>query len=201
MEFSEKLQELRKSRGLTQEELAASVFVSRAAVSKWESGRGYPGIDSLKALSGFFGVTIDHLLSGDVLPVSAGEDKQEKENPVRGRLFALLDCSALLLFLLPFFGCREGNFIRAANLLSLSGIAPWLKLAYCLIVAGIAVCGVLALALQNSRENFFKCSQEKISLGLNAAGTAVFIVSRQPYAAVFLFLCLLVKLCMPVRRR
>ena len=50
MEFHEKLQELRKSRGLTQEELAEALFVSRTAISKWESGRGYPSIDSLQIL-------------------------------------------------------------------------------------------------------------------------------------------------------
>ena len=54
MEFSEKLQELRKNRGLTQEELAEALFVSRTAVSKWESGRGYPSIESLKEISKFF---------------------------------------------------------------------------------------------------------------------------------------------------
>ena len=48
MEFHEKLLELRKSRGLTQEELAEALFVSRKAISKRESGRGYHGIDSLK---------------------------------------------------------------------------------------------------------------------------------------------------------
>ena len=54
MEFHEKLQELRKSRGLTQEELAEALFVSRTAISKWESGRGYPSIDSLKEISRYF---------------------------------------------------------------------------------------------------------------------------------------------------
>lgn len=54
MEFHEKLQELRKSRGLTQEELAEALYVSRTAISKWESGRGYPSIDSLKEISNYF---------------------------------------------------------------------------------------------------------------------------------------------------
>ena len=61
MEFNEKLQQLRKRRDLTQEELADQLYVSRTAVSKWESGRGYPNIDSLKAISKYFSVTIDEL--------------------------------------------------------------------------------------------------------------------------------------------
>ena len=65
MEFHEKLQELRKNKGITQEELAQSLYVSRTAVSKWESGRGYPNIDSLKAIAVYFSVTVDDLLSGD----------------------------------------------------------------------------------------------------------------------------------------
>ena len=67
MEFNEKLQNLRKAKGLTQEELAELLFVSRTAVSKWESGRGYPSIDSLKDISKFFHVSIDDLLSGEKL--------------------------------------------------------------------------------------------------------------------------------------
>lgn len=63
MEFNEKLKELRSSRGLTQEELSEALFVSRTAISKWESGRGYPSIDSLREISDFFSVTIDELLT------------------------------------------------------------------------------------------------------------------------------------------
>ena len=53
MEFNEKSQELRKNKNLTQEQLAEMLFVSRTAISKWESGRGYPSIDSLKEISNF----------------------------------------------------------------------------------------------------------------------------------------------------
>ena len=47
MEFNEKLQQLRKNKGLTQEELAQAIYVSRTAVSKWESGRGLSVISCL----------------------------------------------------------------------------------------------------------------------------------------------------------
>ena len=80
MEFNEKLQQLRKQKEITQEELAVAIYVSRTAVSKWESGRGYPSIDSLKALSKFFGITIDELLSGEELLIIAEEDTNQKRN-------------------------------------------------------------------------------------------------------------------------
>lgn len=54
MEFNERLQKLRTGKNLTQEELAQKLYVSRSAISKWESGRGYPSIDSLKAIARFF---------------------------------------------------------------------------------------------------------------------------------------------------
>ena len=80
MDFGEKLQQLRKRRGLTQEELAGALFVSRTAVSKWESGRGYPGIDSLRAIAEFFSVSIDELLSGgELMAVAESEGKERTE--------------------------------------------------------------------------------------------------------------------------
>lgn len=76
MEFNEKLQELRKGKGLTQEELAEKLFVSRTAISKWESGRGYPSIDSLKEIARFFSVTIDDLICSDEM-ISVAENEKE----------------------------------------------------------------------------------------------------------------------------
>lgn len=54
MTFGEKIKKLRTSRNLTQEELAGKIYVTRTAVSKWESDRGYPNIESLKAIARFF---------------------------------------------------------------------------------------------------------------------------------------------------
>lgn len=62
MELSEKLQELRKEKGLTQEELAEALFVSRTAISKWESGETVPNTETLKLLSKAFNVSINTLL-------------------------------------------------------------------------------------------------------------------------------------------
>ena len=103
MEFNEKLQELRKQRGLTQEELAEALYVSRTAISKWESGRGYPNIDSLKAISKFFSVSLDELLSGDELLTIAEEEGKQKEKHLRDLVFGLLDLSVAMFLFLPFF--------------------------------------------------------------------------------------------------
>ena len=101
MEFNEKLQELRKKKGLTQEELSRALFVSRTAVSKWESGRGTPGIDSLKAIASFFGVTIDELISGEEILTFAQENSKRNEKNLRDLIYGLVDLSAVLLFFLP----------------------------------------------------------------------------------------------------
>lgn len=78
MEFHEKLQELRKQKNLTQEQLAEQLYVSRTAISKWESARGYPSIDSLKEISKFFSISLDDLLSGEEIITIAQEDSRKK---------------------------------------------------------------------------------------------------------------------------
>lgn len=61
MNFSEKLQILRKSKGLTQEALAEKINVSRQAVAKWEAGQAYPDISNLIQISDLMSVTVDYL--------------------------------------------------------------------------------------------------------------------------------------------
>ena len=199
MEFNKKLQELRKQKGLTQEELAETLFVSRTAISKWESGRGYPNIDSLKVISKFFGVTIDELLSGDELLTIAEEDTKQNERHFCDLVFGLLDCSIIMFFFLPFFGQKADTIIQGVSLLSLTEIAPYLRTAYLVVVTGIIVSGILTLALQNCYQAFWVKNKSKISLALNAIGTLLFIISSQPYAAAFLFIFLAIKVLMLIK--
>ena len=118
MEFNEKLQQLRKQKEITQEELAEAIYVSRTAISKWESGRGYPSIDSLKALSEFFGITIDELLSGEELLIIAEEDTNQKRNYFRDLVFGLLDICIAMFFFVPFFGQTTNESVQASRILN-----------------------------------------------------------------------------------
>lgn len=201
MEFNVKLQELRKQKGLTQDELAEVLFVSRTAISKWESGRGYPSIDSLKAISKFFKVTIDGLLSGDELLSLAEEDSKKKVTCMRDPVFGLTDCSMAMLLFLPFFGQKTDGLIRSVSLLSLTGISPWLKTSYLVIISITALWGILTLALQSLSFSFWKKTSNKLSLILNALALLLFTVSMQPYAASFLFILLAIKVSMLIKWR
>ena len=78
MIFSEKLQLIRKSKGMTQEELADKIDVSRQAVAKWESGQVYPDIGNLIQLSNLFNVTVDYLVRDQECMVSFA-DHEDKD--------------------------------------------------------------------------------------------------------------------------
>lgn len=67
MTFGEKLQKLRKEHGLSQEQLAAQITVSRQALSKWELGSAIPDTENVLQISKLFGVSTDYLLNDDYL--------------------------------------------------------------------------------------------------------------------------------------
>ena len=201
MEFNEKLQELRKQKGLTQEELAEYLYVSRTAISKWESGRGYPNIDSLKVIAKFFEVTIDELLSGDELLTIAEEDTKQKERTVRDLVFGLLDCGIALLLFLPFFGQKADDVIQEVSLLVLNSIQSYLKIAYFVFIGTMIFMGIALLVLQNYRQRLWTRYKNILSLALSAVGVCLFIVSQQPYPAIFVFAFLLIKALMLIKRQ
>ncbi len=193
MEFNSKLQELRKQKGMTQQQLADALFVSRTAVSKWESGRGYPSIDSLRAISLVFDITLDELLSGEQLLTLAEKDTKQKEARTRDLLFGSLDVSASMLFVLPLFGERTEEAIRALSLIELVDISPYLSVGYYTVVIGMILTGLLTLALQSCNLPLWVAIKGKLSLLLSTAAVLLFVISLQPYAAVLTFILLSVK--------
>lgn len=201
MEFNVKLQELRKQAGLSQEELADALYVSRTAVSKWESGRGYPNIESLKTIAAYFGVTIDELLSGDELLTIAQEDGKQTEMHLRDVVFGLLDLGAAAFLFLPLFGQSVGGQVSGVSLLSLTAIPPYLTVAYYVIIVSMIVLGVLTLALQRCQAPAWKRVKHTASPVLNAVGVLLFVISTQPYAATLSFISLAIKAVMLINRR
>ena len=201
MTFGEKLRKLRTDRGLTQEELAQKIYVTRTAISKWESDRGYPNIDSLKAISKFFSVSIDDLLSSDEVLTIAEQDNKQKETHFKDLVYTLLDlCISMLLFL-PFFAEDAGGIIQSVSLIALDGVQTYLKTAYLAVVIGMTVMGALTLTLQNCQAAVWVKSKTTASLALGAILVLLFMISSQPYAAVFAFVLLTIKALLLIKRR
>ena len=192
MEFSEKLQTLRKQKGITQEQLAKALYVSRTAISKWESGRGYPNIDSLREIAKFFSVTVDQLLSGEEVLTIAREDQKRKESYFRDLVFGLLDLSLVIFLFLPIFGQKVNDAVQEVSLLALAGISSYVKIAYFAVVIATVLVGILTLALQNCG-GIWAQLKSKLSLALSVVGVLLFILSRQPYAAALVFVFLTIK--------
>ena len=77
MSIGEKIASLRKQRGMSQEDLAAEMKVTRQAVSRWEQNEGIPDTENIVQLSKIFGVTTDFLLkNGEFTAITAGEPKK-----------------------------------------------------------------------------------------------------------------------------
>lgn len=193
MELNEKLQELRKQKGLTQEELAKILFVSRTAISKWESGRGYPNIDSLKAIAEFFNITIDELLSSEKLLSIAQQDNATKTQRIKCLIFGLLDLSFLLLLFIPIFGQKEGDYVRQVSLLFIENLPIYIEVGYYVVICLTALFGAFLLALQNWENGIWNKIKVNISLILSIVNVIAFISTLEPYAATYAFILLLIK--------
>lgn len=193
MLFNEKLQNLRKNKGVTQEELAKSLFVSRTAVSKWESGRGYPNIDSLKAIAKYFGVSVDELLSCEEVLVVAQESQKQNQKTFRSIIFGLADTFFSLLLFLPLFANRNGQVVDPCSVLALTQIQPYLKVLFLTLIILTSAYGIFALTLQNFENIRWEKCKFKISFGLSLVALALFVLTLQPYATIYAFLLLAIK--------
>ena len=193
MEFGEKLRQLRKSRGLTQEELADALYVSRTAVSKWESGRGYPGIDSLKEISGFFTVSIDDLLSCEKILSIAEQEKKKQLRDLCDRLVGMVDLCSFLLILLPIYPQTGEGFVYSVNLFQYSEAAKLIRVSYWILFLGLMLTGALKLLTSYLQSGKNQKILTICSITLSIAAVFVLALTRGTYAVSLVFLLLILK--------
>lgn len=148
MDFGMKLQDLRKSKGLSQEALAERLNVSRQAVSKWESGAGYPEMDKLILLSDLFGVTIDYLIKDHSESVSETTNETEerhfmskqkianyKQHKIRFAYQIAISVSVIIMSVSIPILCEDTKYDSIGNFAFLAIIA---MAVFCMIFTGIA---------------------------------------------------------------
>lgn len=193
MEFHEKLQELRKSRGLTQEELAEALYVSRTAISKWESDRGYPSIDSLKEISKYFSVTIDDLLSGEALISIAERENKTNIQNLFDLLFGMVDMLSVLLIVLPLYPRTEDGYVYSVNLFEYLETSAMNRFVYWFLFLGLIVLGVWKVLLVQIKSGKHQKLIRECSLLVSIAAVIVLALAGETYAVTVVFLLLMIK--------
>ena len=192
MEFNEKLQELRKSRSLTQEELADALFVSRTAISKWESGRGYPSLDSLKQISRYFSVSIDELICPEEIISAAEEEKKASVDRIFTLTCGTLDILLALLLFLPVFG-NGTDKPTSVSLFTLTGISPWIKTVFAAVITLSVLNGICCVIISHLDHPVWDRHRLATGMVLSIVSSAIFVLTRQPYAGITSLAVLVVK--------
>ena len=193
MELNEKLQELRKNKGLTQEDLAAALYVSRTAVSKWESGRGLPSIDSLKQISAFFDVSIDDLLSADKALSLAEQENKASQRSFCDLLLGISDLCAILLILLPLYPRVDGKTVYAVDFLTYARTAAFSGWIFAFLFAGLILTGAVKIGSVCGKTETAQPLLTGISLCISIAAVLLLAVTRNAYATSLTFLLLVIK--------
>ena len=139
--FCEKLRTLRKKQGLSQEQLAEALDVSRQSVSKWESGTCLPEPDKLVAISRYFKVSLDSLLTdAPEAPPFPAPEPAPKSRPRAGLVCSLLGVAGLLLWgALLLFWPAASHELRESSAVTIDGSGIFLLLSLGAIVAGVVL--------------------------------------------------------------
>lgn len=193
MEFNEKLQELRKSRGLTQEELAEALFVSRTAVSKWESGRGYPSIDSLKEISKYFSVSIDELLTGEKLISIAEKENKSNIQKMCNLLTGIVDLFSFILIVLPLYPNPINGYIYSVNLFAYTETKSFNRMLYWIMFLALVLVGAVKIIITQFELNKGQKIVTAFSIVLSILVILFLAMTREAYAVTIAFFLFVVK--------
>ncbi len=190
MQLSEKITKLRKERDLTQEQLAEQLYVSRTAISKWETGRGMPSMESLQMLAQLFSITLDELLSTEEIVIIAKNESKQSIRRFVSYIDSIINLSALLSLMLPLYKLEQGGIYYSVPLYGLGG---WQGIAFWFAPIIMAVCGILQIIfILNDKESFY-IATSITSAAIHVLATLLLILSAQPYPSVLFFFLLVLK--------
>lgn len=199
MEFGEKIQKLRNQNKWTQEQLAEKLYVSRTAVSKWESGKGYPNIDSLKDIAKLFNKTIDELLSSEEIIDIAKRENTSNIKRTNNLIYGLLDIISVLFIFLPLYAHRTENFVYSVSLISTNDISNIIKVSYIVILSILSLIGIAELIMNFVDNKKMQRIVNIISLIIETISILFFAISRQTYLTAIIFIILIIKIVIIIK--
>ena len=140
--LSEKLYKLRKNSGLSQEQLAEQLNVSRQAISKWEQGTAVPESEKLISISNYFDVTVDYLLKDDTEDTMNTTDEVVEEKPqmMAGIVICIAGIVSMVIWgLLSIFRPETSNQLSDSSMITIDGNGIFLILCVVAIVVGASL--------------------------------------------------------------
>ena len=184
MELSEKIQKLRKEQGLTQEQFAEQLFVSRTAVSKWETGRGTPSMDSLKQIASLSHMTLDQLLSTEEIVVIAESENKENMKRLASFIDGVINLAAFLGLLLPLYKVEENGMFHSVPLYQLGG---WQGHVFWVGPVIMVICGIAQMGLAGSENIKMNTAVDIFGTTAHISAIILFILCGHPYPATLFF--------------
>ena len=184
MELSEKIQKLRKEQGLTQEQFAEQLFVSRTAVSKWETGRGTPSMESLKQIANLFHITLDQLLSTEEVVVIAENENKDNMKRFASYIDGIINLTALLGLLLPLYKVEENGLFHSVPLYQLGG---WQGIVFWIAPVIMVICGIAQMVLAGSENTKNNTAASIVGTAAHISAIILLILCGHPYPAVLFF--------------
>ena len=193
MEFCDKIKKIRTDNNLTQEQFAEKLYVSRTAVSKWESGKGYPRIDSLKYMSKLFNISIDDLLSSEEILDIAEQDKQQKIKKNNGFIFGAFDLLSLFMIILPLYVFTVNNYIYSVSLFAKNDLLNYIKISYLVSYIILFIIGIIEIILSLLGKEKIQKYLNIISISIHLLVILFLIMTKEPYACSLIFMLFVFK--------
>ena len=139
--LSEKLYKLRKNSGLSQEQLAEKLNVSRQAISKWESGTAVPESEKLVTISNYFGVSVDYLFKDEEEKVNGTDNSvEEKTKMIAGIIICIAGIVSMIIWgLLSIFRPEASNQMSESSMITIDGNGIFLVLCVVAIIVGASL--------------------------------------------------------------